>query len=226
MKNFQLTALALSLSFILSGNAIAADLKVGEYDCTIDEVQSYMLKRSEGLRRDTTISTWEDFKGAAKTTNASTAGGQSSTTKADDCSTIFDDGAKLPDIDYGKDDSGLGGIIGSILSGDIGGLAKQAGEKIIDVSTGLIDEMKKGVCKRLSADNIEKDVNGVIKGQTGSSTTSILNGSAVNKAINSEIEESLGRTGKLINVFDSGLDNSRNRAINNEINRQMDSVFK
>lgn len=225
MKNFQLTALAFSLSIMLSGNAIAADLKVGEYDCTVDEVQSYMLKRSEGLRRDTTISTWEDFKGAAKTTNASTAGGQSSTSKPDDCSTIFDDGAKLPDIEYDKD-SGLGGILESILSGDIGGLAKQAGDKIIEVSTGLIDEMKKGVCKRLSADKIEKDVNGVIRGQTGSSTTSILNGSAINKAIDSQIEDSLGRTGKLINVFDSGLDNSRNRAIDNEINRQMNSVFK
>lgn len=229
MKKFKLATLAISISIILTGNAIADDLKVGEYDCTVDEVQSYMLKRSEGLRRDSAISTWEDFKTAAKTTTASSAGGTATsstsngTNSKDNCSSIFDSGTTLPDIEY-DENSGIGKIISSILSGDIGSLAQQGIDTVVNVSDELITQMKKGICKRLSTD-ITKTVNGTVKDATGYSSTSILNGSAVGKAVNSQLEESLGRTGKLINVFDSGLDNSRQRAINGEINRQMKTVF-
>lgn len=213
---------------VLSFSAVAAEKAVNDYDCTIDELKSYMGKKTESLvQRDTAIATFEDFKkGNVAKTSAATAGNAaegSTTGETEECNYFWGD---LEDISYEKqDDSGL---LGAILSGDIGSIVNASKERITQIAEGMTEEIKKGVCKRLSTENVKKTVvdysKGVVKDTTGYSGS--ITDPDINKVINEGLSGGFGSSGKLLNVFDTKQDSRRSSAVLKETDRQINEMMK
>lgn len=202
-----------------------------DYDCTINELEAYMGKKTESLvQRDTAIATFDNFKkgNVAKTSAANAGGAAASATNADgtpkeECDYFWGD---LDDIKYeSKDDSG---ILDAILSGDIAGLVSAAKDRITQVADGMTEEIKKGVCKRLSTENVKKTVidysDDALKSSTGYNTGDITNPD-LNGFINDGLSSGFGSTGKLINVFDASQDKNRSNVLLKETDRQTKSMM-
>lgn len=219
---------------VLSFSAVAAEKAVNDYDCTIDELKSYMGKKTESLvQRDTAIATFEDFKkGNVARTSAATAGnpasgstGTGTGTETEDCNYFWGD---LEDISYEPQDNS--GLLGAILSGDIGSIVNATKDRIYDVATGMVDEIKKGVCKRLSTENVKKTVidysDDALKKSTGGIGVDDVINPDINDIINDGLKGGFGSSGKLINVFDPAQDSRRSSAILKETDRQVNEMMK
>ena len=217
---------------VLSFSAGAAEKAVNDYDCTIDELKSYMGKKTESLvQRDTAIATFEDFKkGNVARTSAATAGNPASGstgtgTETEDCNYFWGD---LEDISYEPQDNS--GLLGAILSGDIGSIVNATKDRIYDVATGMADEIKKGVCKRLSTENVKKTVidysDDALKNSTGGIGVDDVTNPDINDIINDGLKGGFGSSGKLINVFDPAQDSRRSSAILKETDRQVNEMMK
>lgn len=227
----------MSTLIVLSVSAHAAtenSSKVAnDYDCTINELQAYMGKKTESMtQRETAIAPFDDFqKGNVARTASSTAGGAApveknpdGTPKAEECNYFWGD---LEDIKYEqKDDSG---ILDAILSGDIGGLVNASKERVMEVATGMTDEIKKGVCKRLSTENVKKTVidygDDALKDGTGYGVDDVTDPD-LNGFVNDGLKGGFGNTGKLINVFDPAQDKNRANVILKETDRQAKEMMK
>ncbi len=228
---FKKTLMATLIVLSFSAGAAESSKAVNDYDCTIDELKSYMGKKSESLvQRETAIATFEDFKnGNVARTSSGTAGkpaAGSGTGATEDCNYFWGD---LEDISYEpKDNSGL---LGAILSGDIGAIVGATTDRIYEVASGMADEIKKGVCKRLSTENVKKTVidygDDAIRSGTG---TNIGIGDITNPDINDMINDGLkggfGTSGRLINVFDPAQDKRRTNAILKETDRQVQEMMR
>jgi hypothetical protein len=226
----------MSTLIVLSFSAYAAtdnSSKVAnDYDCTINELQSYMGKKTESMtQRETAIAPFDDFqKGNVARTSSANAGGAAAAEKNPDgtpkeeCNYFWGD---LEDIKYEKKDDS--GILDAILSGDIGGLVNASKERVMEVATGMTDEIKKGVCKRLSTENVKKTVidygDDALKGSTGYDTGDITDPD-LNGFVNDGLKGGFGNTGKLINVFDPAQDKNRANVILKETDRQAKEMMK
>jgi hypothetical protein len=226
----------MSTLIVLSFSAHAAidnSSKVAnDYDCTINELQSYMGKKTESMtQRETAIAPFDDFqKGNVARTSSANAGGAAAAEKNPDgtpkeeCNYFWGD---LDDIKYEqKDDSG---ILDAILSGDIGGLVNASKERVLEVATGMTDEIKKGVCKRLSTENVKKTVidygDDALKDGTGYGVDDVTDPD-LNGFVNDGLKGGFGNTGKLINVFDPAQDKNRANVILKETDRQAKEMMK
>jgi hypothetical protein len=228
---FKKTLLA---AFIILANPVFADTAVNDYDCTIDELKGYMEKKTEGLvQRKTALATWEEYKSSASTPTAASSGGATKggatnpdgTPATEQCDYFWGD---IEDIKMDKTDTG--GILDDILSGNMSGIVDKAGERITTVTDGMIDEIKKGLCKRLSTENVKKTAykygNGAMKDATGGYGLGDVTDPDLNGFVNDALKGSYGNTGKLINVFDPNVDAKRGSAIMKEGDRQMRSIME
>jgi len=229
------------LAFIITSTTTfaIADTAVNDYDCTVDELKSYIEKKSESLvQRKTAIAPWEAMKRAETApTAASTAGavtpnnnngtgvGAGTPTATKDCNYFWGD---LEEITYDK--GSLDGILGDILSGNMSGIVDKAAERIGEITEGMISEIKKGLCKRLSTDNVKETLYDYGDNQFGKVTNGMEIGEVLDPDLNGFINDALrgsyGNTGKLINVFDPNVDAKRGNVILKEADRQMESILR
>lgn len=227
-KKFKQTILSASLFGALSLSTMAlADsdsFAPNEYDCTPEELTSYIEKKSESIvQRDTAITDFESFKiatqgvGSNLDTYSSTAGNAgTSSLAADDCDYFWGD---IDDISL---DTGMFDKIMGVLNGDIGGIYDMASERISQVADGMLTSIKKGLCNRLSTSAVKKQVykygNEMMKQNRVLTDPNIV--------INDVLSDNLGSTGRLLNIADPKLDSARAGAISREEKRQIDSIMK
>lgn len=232
-KDFKKTILSASLFAALSVSTIAlADsdsFAPNEYDCTPEELTSYIEKKSESIvQRDTAITDFESFKiatqgvGSNLDTYASSAGrGGTSQLVADDCDYFWGD---IDDISV---DSGLFDKIMGIFDGGIGGIYDMASERVGKIADGMLNSIKKGLCSRLSTSAVKKQVyrygNEMMKQNTGYSSRVLTDPNIV---INDVLSDNLGSTGRLLNIADPRLDSARSSAVSREERRQIDSIMR
>lgn len=236
---------AIATFLLSSGLALANENKVvNDYDCSLPELREYVAKKTDYfVNAQSSIPTWEEFKrqdlieGAGtgevpKDGNSSPATGQE-----EKCDYFWGDisdwDANIEEKVGSISDSIMDGFdsLKSLLSGDYRGALKTAyseAEKVmLNKADQMISEVKKGLCKRLSRDNVERELYRAADKYISSS--SAMNGipkdlvdQNFNGYINDVLTNSFGSTGKLLNINDSKLDTRRNRFINNEIDRQLD----
>lgn len=228
---FKKTLLSLCVTLSVSTGVIASgtsDSIVNDYDCTVDELKSYMGKKTEGLvQRKTTVPTFDDFiKKNTERTSAGTAGGavaSDGTAAEEDCNYFWGD---LDKVKFEQPDNE---IISDILSGDISAILNKSKERVFEVASGMAEEIQKGLCKRLSTESVKETVtdygDAVLNDQTGYTSDDILEPD-VNGMINGTLKGSYGSVGKLINIFDEDLDKSRSGAILKESDRQVETMMK
>lgn len=227
---FKKTLLSLCITLSFSSGVIAAtDKVVNDYDCTVEELQSYIGKKTEGLvQRKSPIPVFDEFvKRNTARSSAGTAGGPvqgSGGEAAEDCNYFWGD---LEKVKFEKPDSGL---IGAILSGDISAILNKSKERVYDIATGMAEEIQKGLCERLSTDNVLETVTDygdeALENATGGYDSGDITDPDLNGMINGGLKGSYGSVGKLINVFDPDLDKNRSGAILKETDRQMESMMK
>lgn len=236
-KKFKKTILALSLiaSFSMAGVSVAAESSVpdsslapNEYDCSPEELTSYIEKKSEGIvQRDTGITDFESFKiasqgvGSNLDTYANQAGNSSSlVSNQEQCDYFWGD---IDDISI--DDSLFSTISGIFSGGGLSSIYDAASERITNVADGMISTIKKGLCKRLNTDTIKKQVynygDDILKEQTGYRSSSMN----PNTIINDVLSDNLGSTGRLLNINDPNLDSTRSNAVNREVTRQINLLY-
>lgn len=238
---FKRSILSVSLVSVFSLSAVAADdydsLAPNEYDCTKDELISYIEKKSESIvQRDTAITDFESFKiatqgvGSNLDTYANVAGkAGTSQLAAEDCDYFWGDIDEVS-IDM---DSELFDKIWSVLNGGgIDAIYDLASQRISSITDGMLTNIKKGLCSRLNTTSVKREVykygNELLKqneiiNRNINSSGDVNN--EINGFINSALSESLGSTGKLLNLADPKLDNTRNIAVERETKRQLDSIM-
>lgn len=227
---FKKTLLSLCITLSFSSGVIAAtDKVVNDYDCTVEELQSYIGKKTEGLvQRKSPIPVFDEFvKRNTARSSAGTAGGPvqgSGGEASEDCNYFWGD---LEKVKFKKPNSGL---IGAILSGDISAILNKSKERVYDIATGMAEEIQKGLCERLSTDNVLETVTDygdeALENATGGYDSGDITDPDLNGMINGGLKGSYGSVGKLINVFDPDLDKNRSGAILKETDRQMESMMK
>jgi hypothetical protein len=239
-NKFKKSILALSLvaSFSITGVGLAAEASIAdsslapnEYDCTPEELTSYIEKKSEGIvQRDTSIADFESFKVASRgvgsnlDTYASQAGGignSSLVSTQEDCDYFWGD---IDDISI--DGSIFDKISGIFTGGGLGSIYDAASERITEVADGMISNIKKGLCKRLNTSTVKKQVynygDRMLKDQTGYNSRVVDN---PNILINGVLSDNLGSSGRLLNINDTSLDSARTGAVSRETNRQMNLLY-
>jgi hypothetical protein len=228
---FKKTLLSLCITLSFSGGVMAAagtDKVVNDYDCTVQELQSYMGKKTEGLvQRKSPLPVFEEFvKNKTTRTSAGQAGGAAPKgAEEEDCNYFWGDLEKVK-IEKPED----GSIIGDILSGDISAILTKSKERVLDIATGMAEEIQKGICKRLSTDNVMDTVtdygDGVLEEATGGYDSGDITDPDLNGMINGGLKGSYGNVGKLINPFDPSADKKRSSAILKETDHQIESMIK
>lgn len=241
------------------------DLSVNKYDCSVQETENYMLKRTASIRRSTSIATWDDFKenavlitnsanGGTVPSNAyageSTNGGVNASSSGggglfSDCP-VFADNLKFSNLNFDFNFSFNTNVIENLIE-----KAKKAIE----------DELKKGICSRIDMSkleanmnaerkkyfdtfssaalsdvsnqvnqNVQNDTGRSLSNWTGYSLQDLVNGNnsapngtastVSNNIVDNALSDSLGNTGKILNVYDPRLDQTRINARDNEVKRQ------
>lgn len=253
-----------ALTFILlsgiSTNAISADaefnLKLAEpnkYDCTIDELELYVMKRSENLRKDTTLTTWQDFKTIKK--NAQLSGSTSSAAKGSSASGNADAEAlaKIKAADLAKTGSTTGQKdeeecnlffsdmmdiempessdtdYAEMLKGGLSALKELAKEQVKLLAQSLTNVIKAGFCERMSTEyltDLGTDyLDGVLKENYGYTTDDINDGNFANKVINDQLVEQNGDSNaKMFNIMDPELNKKRERYMEKMLDNKLDSM--
>ncbi len=224
---FKKSLMSICIVLSITSVTIANDQQVNDYDCTVDELKSYIGKKTEGLvQRKTTIPKFKEFvKRNTERTSAGSAGAPVTGTGGaaeEDCNYFWGD---LEKVKYeNKVDNE---IISAILSGDINAILNKSKERVYDIATGMAEEIQKGLCERLSTDNVMDTVydygDEALEEATGGYDYGDV--TDVNGMINGELRGSYGSVGKLINVFDPDLDKNRARAILKETDRQAESMI-
>jgi len=228
-KTLMTTLIVLSFSAVAVAATDNSNKVANDYDCTIDELKSYMGKKTESLvQRKTAISKFEDFKKSQTAkTSAANAGSTEMLIREDqdeDCNYFWGD---LEDIKYEPKDKS--GILDAILTGDLNTIVNTAKDRMIDVAEGLATEIVKGVCKRLSTENVTKQAtsygNKVMKTSTGGYGIDDVTDPDLNDLINDGLKAGFGSSGKLINIMDPSLDKQRSNAILKETDNQVNKML-
>ncbi len=181
MKKKILTVLvAIGLSQVAFSNVDPKLSAPNQFDCTVDELELYVLKRTENLRKKSTISTWEDYKvTAAKAeingkTNSAAAGDSAAngnaTAEALEAAKNEElnktgggeglDGeeetcnmffSEIEDVDMSDTDIDFSNI-GNPFNGGLSGLTDMATAQVSQLGESLMNVLKEGMCERLSSD--------------------------------------------------------------------------
>lgn len=222
------TLLSLCITFAFSTAVNSAETVVNDYDCTVDELKSYIGTKTEGLvQRKSTIPTFTDFvKNNTERTSPTSAGKPVEGGQAEeDCNYFWGDLDKVQFPDNSNSD-----IISAILSGDISAILNKSKERVYDIATTMAEEIQKGLCERLSTENVTKTVidygDGSLEKATGGYDSGDLLEPDLNGMINGQLKNGYGNIGKLINLGDPSLDKKRSGAILKETDRQIESMMK
>ena len=254
---FVLVGLALSQTAFAASTAenkaFVKNSAPNQYDCTIDELELFITKRTEDLRRDNGLTAWEDFKikahnlkKANKNGHSSESGGDASsealhgatgsssgtTDEEDDCPLFFSDLNDLPPPpqEDDKEKDNILNVIASVLNGGaLEVLQKQAANSIKNLSKTLTDTLKKGICKRLSTEHLTELGTSVLdknmKEKFGYTTKNIQNGTFVNNIVNDSLQSEYGDSNaKLINLLDPRLDRHRDNLIKRIVKNSLDGI--
>ena len=170
-----------------------------DLDCSYEEVSNYMDTSNNKKSKAFTLPNYSStYKETAQKSTKDLKGEEEAS-----CQTIFSDVdiTKVQDFDY----EGLMDKIPSI-GGVLSQLGKESGKKIQELTSGATDELKKGLCKRLSSEYIGGKVGDIIDDQYSDAIDdSILSGTRLNN-----LDKQAGRenfTYKLIKN-QTGLSNS------------------
>lgn len=222
------TLLSLCITLAFSSAVHSADAVVNDYDCTVEELKSYIGTKTEGLvQRRTTIPNFKEFiKHNTTRTSPTTAGNpvNGGVNEQENCDFFWGDLEEVKFPDKSSD-----GIIEAILSGNIGAILDKSKERVVDIATTMAEEVKKGLCERLSTDNVKNTIidygDAQLDKNTGYNSGELLNPD-LNSMINSQLKNGYGNMGKLINLADPALDKQRTNAIFKETDRQIESMMK
>lgn len=235
-------------SILSSGVTYANEIKQmapNQYDCTIDELELFITKRTENLRKESAVATWEDFKktsqlaksspsnstsnGNVQSEMARTASlkktGSESAEEEDDCPLFFEDIPDLPDMS-GIDLGDLSGLLGG---GGLGDLQDFANKQMAQLAESLAKVLKEGICKRLSTEYLTElgtDIlDDAMKEEIGYTTRDIEKGNFANKVINDSLKDEFGTSNaKLLNVMDDDLNDNRERYMKRQLKGQLDDM--
>lgn len=233
--------------FISSGASYAAnvdDTVVNDYDCSLPELREYVSKKTEYfVNSPTALTTWEEFKRQDMIEGAGTGNvpkdgaeiGKDGANEPEECNYFWGD-LEDWDTEMKKQEEEAGGkyddlinIIGGIMKGDMKGFYEKSKELMKKRAEEMYAEVKKGVCKRLSSENVKREVyrsaDKYFSRNTigGYNPVDVIDGN-FNGFVNDVLGDSYGSNGKLLNVFDKDLDSRRERFINNEVERQYESI--
>lgn len=246
MKKLKLSVVAFGLlaAFNTANAEGVKDLAPNQYDCTVDELELFVMKRTENLRKESAIVTWEDFKKTAQiaknapsstTANGSVQAEQAAKNKIeksggttgeveDDCPLFFEDIPDLPDMS-GVSLDGLGGM----FSGGLDDLQKLASEQMEQLAKTLTETLKAGVCERLSTDYLTElgtDVlDDSLKEEIGYTTKDIAKGNFANKVANDMLKDEYGTSNaKLLNIMDEDLNKNRENYMKRQTKSQLNTI--
>lgn len=254
---FRKTLLSVTLgALFISSNAMAAtgsikDLSPNQYDCTVDELELFVMKRTENLRKESTITTWEDFKKVAqakksnpspsaadspsngtaasevaRSVNPPTPTGSASGEEEDDCPLFF---SELGDVDMsGMEMPGFDDMMG-MFEGGLDNLTKAASEQMEQLTDSLMNVLKEGMCERLSTEYLTElgtDVlDDVLKEEIGYTTDDIEDGGFANEVVNDQLKEEFGTSdAKLLNVMDEDLNDNREKYMEKQYDSKLDEI--
>lgn len=228
----------------------ASDIKSqapNQYDCTIDELELHIMKRTENLRKESTVATWEDFKktaqaqkmsggtgssasntpangsSAAEASTAMKKTGSTSAKEEDDCPLFFEG---LTDIDTsGMSIDDLGGL----FTGGLSSLQDLANEQMAKLSESLTNVLKEGLCSRLSSEAVMDFgtdlLDDALKDEIGYTTKDISGGNFANEVVNDSLKEEKGSSNaKLWNVMDEDLNDNREKYMEKQLDNKLDDV--
>lgn len=238
-------------SFFVGSVAVAAeDSAVNDYDCSLPELREYIQKKTDYfVNSPTSITTWEEFKRQDILEGAGTgafpkdgdqAGGKDGEEPEEKCNYFWGDIDDWDvDINSGLDVDGVldkinkyKDMIGKIMSGDLGSLVQEVQDRLIEQTNKMLDEVKKGVCKRLSSANVKKEIyraadkylSNKLENALGSIPVDLIDGN-YDGYVSDILMSSYGSNGKLLNVFDSSLDSKRESFIQKETQRQFQKMI-
>lgn len=239
----------LATFFISGGYVMAAeDTVVNDYDCSLPELREYVSKKTDYfVNSPTSITTWEEFKrqdileGAG--TGAVPKDGQNSegpnSGKPEQCNYFWGDIddwdtelEKAKESGYNKYEE-YAKLLAGLMSGDLKGLMDAVRNKLIKETDRMLEEVRKGVCKRLSSQNVKKEIyraadkyfSGTHNGAMGGFNPVDLVDGNYNGFVNNILYHAYGSNGKLLNVYDKNLDNRRIRYMERESDRQYDKMI-
>lgn len=240
--------LFLVIGGILSSNVAFANQDIkqtppNQYDCTIDELELYIMKRTENLRKESAIVTWEDFKKtsqiakAAPSSSPSNGNAQSEMKEkntiqksggttgeaVDDCPLFFEDIPDLEMPEFNLDN------LGGMLSGGLSDLQDLANQQMEQLASSLMDVLREGVCERLSTDYLTElgtDVlDDALKEEIGYTTKDVAGGNFANEVINDALKDEFGTSNaKLLNVMDDELNDNRERYMERQFDKKLDDI--
>ncbi len=218
------------------------DYAPNQYDCTVDELELFVMKRTENLRKESAVVTWEDFKKTSQkmkaapqntassgTTQSEVASahlaktGSESAEEADDCPLFYEDLPDLPDMSNVN--------LGDLMSGGLSDLKDLAAEQMEQLAKTLTDTLKAGICERLSTDYLTELGTGVLddamKEEIGYTTGDISKGNFANRVVNDSLQDEYGTSNaKLLNIMDEDLNNNRENYMKRQTNSQLNVVEK
>lgn len=219
------------------------DYAPNQYDCTIDELELFITKRTENLRKESAVVTWEDFKKTSQLaksspSNSSANGtaqsevaaasslkktGSENAEEEDDCPLFFEDIPDMPDMSS----IDLGGLI----SGGLSDLQDLANKQMTQLAETLTETLKAGICKRLSTEYLTElgtDIlDDAMKEEIGYTTRDIEKGNFANKVINDGLKDEFGTSNaKLLNVMDEDLNKNRESYMKRQTNSQLNTIEK
>ncbi len=249
-----LISLSLAASIVPTLSLAASDIKSlapNQYDCTVDELELFVMKRTENLRKESTLSTWEDFKQVShakqnsKTTHSSNTAGNGTTAsevansvnppkktgstsgeEEDDCPLFFEG---LNDVDMDGMEMPSWDELGGMIGGGLDSLTDLASEQMSQLAESLTNVLKAGVCERLSSEYLSelgKDIlDDKLKEEIGYTTKDIEGGSFANEVVNDQLKEEFGTSdAKLLNVMDEDLNDNRERYMEKQYDNKLDDV--
>lgn len=226
----------IACSYTFAANDIG---EVNPYDCTVEELQIYLLKKTESTRIDSSIATWEDYKKNVIPVTTAASGGHPANsaenaavggvTEEETCPMFFTD-AQLSDINIDTSSLSIDSLIG-LLNGNVSSLADSAKDSLSSLAEGLVSELEKGICERLSTEYIsnlaEDALNGAVESGTGGfGLGDITNENFASNLIENSLNQALDGSLGLYNIFDENFAQRAENALNRESNRQLDELEK
>ena len=224
-------------------NAAEINLKVSapnEYDCTVDELELYVTKRTENLRRGTSISAWEDFKKAQSgsdvaestgdvsadaATAAAGAAGADDDEEDEECSLFYDD---LKEMDTSVFDITLPEIGAGIANAGTA-LAALAKEQTKLMAESMAAVLEKTICERATTEYLTEVATGIANTQLnetyGYDIDDFTDEDFKSTIVNDQLKQETGTSnGKMLNILDTDLNDNRESYMEKTMNGYLDNA--
>lgn len=224
-----------------------------QYDCTVDELELYVMKRTESLRKESSLTTWEDFKttqakaSSSVAQSASNSGANGNATAEaiamadasanlkktgttdgkekdeEECNLFFSD---MEDINM--DDMEISMPEGG-FSGGLDMLTDFAKEQATQLWGSLSKVLTDGFCERLSTDYLTElgtdYLDDQLKEEYGYTTDDIAGGNFANEVVNDNLKEDRGTSdAQLLNIMDEDLNKKRESYMKKQLDNKLDDV--